>query len=85
MEEMHMNFISISQARSNFAEILNKVFFLGDRYVIRKRNKNIGAFVPIEDLELLESLEDTLDAKEIDKIIAKEEFIDWEDAKKELV
>ncbi len=52
------------------------------RYVIRKRSKNIGAFVPIEDLELLESLEDTLDAKEIDKIIAKEEFIDLEDAKK---
>jgi prevent-host-death family protein len=79
-----MNFISISQARSNFAEILNKVFFLGDRYVIRKRNKNIGAFVPIEDLELLESLEDTLDSKAIDKIIANEEFIDWEDAKKAL-
>ena len=53
-----MNFISISKARSNFAEILNKVFFLGDRYVIRKRNKNIGAFIPIEDLELLETLED---------------------------
>ncbi len=50
--------------------------------MIRKRSKNIGAFVPIEDLELLESPEDTLDAKEIDKIIAKEEFIDLEDAKK---
>jgi len=79
-----MNFVSISKARSNFAEILNKVFFLGDRYVIRKRNKNIGAFIPIEDLELLEFIEDTLDAKEIDKIIAKDEFIDWKDVIKEL-
>ena len=46
LEEIHMNCISISQAWSNFAEILNKVFFLATDMWFAKETKISGHLFP---------------------------------------
>ncbi|MDR3629931.1 MAG: type II toxin-antitoxin system Phd/YefM family antitoxin, partial [Desulfocapsaceae bacterium] len=53
-----------SDVRKDFAEALNRVAFGGERIVLHRRGKDVAVLVPIADLELLEQIEDVLDARE---------------------
>lgn len=44
----------------------------------------MGAFVPKEDLEFLEAMENESDILAAEESFAKNEFIPWEEAKNEL-
>lgn len=50
--------VPVASARSEFADLLGRVFYAGERVVITRRNRRCAALVSIEDLELLEKLED---------------------------
>lgn len=60
--------ITASEARDEFAEVINRVAYGGERVVIRRREKELAAVIPLEDLRLLERLieqeEDRIDAPE---------------------
>ncbi len=66
--------ITASEARDEFAEVINRVAYGGERVVIRRRDKELAAVIPMEDLLLLERLiereEDRIDAEEAEKIMA---------------
>ncbi len=66
--------ITASEARDEFAEVINRVAYGGERVVIRRREKELAAIIPMEDLRLLERLieqeEDRIDAEEAEKIMA---------------
>lgn len=59
--------LSISEARQDFAELVNRVAYRGDRVVIARRGRSLAAVVPVEDLELLEALEDEHDVRAFDE------------------
>lgn len=78
-----------ADARERFDELLRRAVKDKDRVVLTRRGKPVAALVPIEDLELLEAIEDRLDADAFRR--AKEEFersgepaIPWEKIKAEL-
>jgi prevent-host-death family protein len=75
--------ISTSAARQQFAEIVSKAEFGGERTVLHRHKKPVAAVVPIEDLELLERYEDELDAK-LAKRARREKTVAWEHLKKDL-
>jgi len=50
-----------SDARQQFAEMINQVAFGGERIVIHRHGKQLAAVVPIEDMNLIHSLESRLD------------------------
>lgn len=50
-----------SEARQNFAELINQVAFGGERIVIHRHNKELAGVVPMEDLQLLHDLETRVD------------------------
>jgi prevent-host-death family protein len=50
-----------SKAREQFADIINRVSYRGERLVLERRGKRVAALVPVQDLDLLEALEDRLD------------------------
>jgi prevent-host-death family protein len=85
-----MHSITASEARDEFADIINRVAFGRERVTIRRRGKELVAVIPIEDLRLLERLEeaaeDAIDLEEARKILADptEERIPWEDVKRDL-
>ncbi len=85
-----MRSITASEAREEFAEIINYVAYGGERIVIRRREKELAAVIPMEDLRLLERLieqeEDRLDAEEARKVLAdpNDETVPWEEARKEI-
>lgn len=55
------NTISISDARDDFAELVNRVAYGRERVRLVRRGRDLAAMVSTEDLELLESLDDELD------------------------
>ena len=53
--------ISVTKVRENLADIVGEVRFAHKRIKLSSNGKNIGAIVPLEDLELLEAIEDKVD------------------------
>ncbi len=56
-----MTRLPVTEARDNFADLLNKVAYAGDRVLVERHGKPLAAIVSAEDLDLLERLEDRLD------------------------
>lgn len=85
--------ITASEARGEFAEVINRVAYGGERVVIRRREKELAAVISMEDLRLLERLiereEDRIDAEEAEEIMAaiergEEETIPFDQAMREI-
>lgn len=67
----------ISEAREEFSTTVNRVAYGGERVILTRHGKRVAAVVPIEDLELLESLEDALDVEEARRRLADGSETDW--------
>ncbi len=65
--------LSVTEARSHFADILNRVGYGGERIVLQKHDKKLVAIIPVEDLELLEAIEDRIDVLEAEAALAEDE------------
>jgi prevent-host-death family protein len=77
--------IKASEARQDFAELLNRVAYSGERIVLHRRGKNVAALVSLEDLELLKTLEDRLDNQAAEAALAEGgEPVPWEKVKADL-
>ncbi len=53
--------LSTSKARQEFADIVNRAAYGGERVVLHRHKKPVAAVIPIEDLELIERMEDEID------------------------
>ena len=47
-----ISFISVSEARKQWADIVNKVHYKGEVFVLQKHDKNVAALVPFEDFDI---------------------------------
>jgi len=80
-----LNKITIANARKKFSNIINRVAFGNESFVLTRRGEPIAAIVSINELKLLQELEDQIDSEDAWK--AKNETgdpIPWEDLKMEL-
>lgn len=88
--EGHMRRMAASEARRDFAEVVNRVAYGKERVIIGRRGKELAAVIPMADLHLLErlaeKLEDRLDAEDALRVEADErdESVPWEQVKEEL-
>jgi prevent-host-death family protein len=74
-DEHESGHVSVSEARQDFAELVNRAAYRGERVVVVRRGRPIAAIVPIEDVEFLERYEDEMDIK-----LAMEALTDPENA-----
>lgn len=81
MTSQKINFVKF---RQNLSEYLSLTKYRHERFVVTNNGKIMGAFVPKEDLEILEALENEADILAAEEAFARNEFIPWEQAKKEL-
>jgi len=79
-----MTNVSMTKARQDFTDIANRVIFGQERICIKKNNKAAFAFVPVEDVEILEALEDQIDVQAAKAAIKKGKFIDLKVLAKQL-
>ncbi len=59
--------ISVTKVRENLSEIMGEVRYGHKRIKLTSNGKNIGAIIPLEDLELLEAIEDKIDIELAEK------------------
>ena len=80
-----LNKITTADARKKLANIINRVAFGNESFVLTRRGEPIAAIVSMRELKLLQELEDQIDIEDAWK--AKNELgeqIPWEELKKEL-
>jgi prevent-host-death family protein len=79
--------VSVSEARQDFAELVNRAAYRGERLRVSRHGRAVAAIVPIEDLDLLERLEDEIDLRAAREALAdpvNADPIPWEQVKAEL-
>jgi antitoxin Phd len=77
--------ISTADARKKLSNIMNRVAFGKETFVLTRRGEALAALVSVEDLKLLQEIEERMDVE--DAWVARsesEETIAWEELKKEL-
>jgi prevent-host-death family protein len=80
-----MTRIPTSEARLQFAEVINKVAFGGERIRLQRHGKDVAAIVPIDDLRFIEAIEDRMDLDEARAALAeKAPRVSWKRLKKDL-
>jgi antitoxin Phd len=80
-----LNKITTADARKKFSNLINRVAFGNEAFVLTRRGEPIAALISMNELRLLQELEDQIDIEDAFK--AKNEPgepIPWEDLKKEL-
>ena len=55
--------MNTSDVRHEFAEVINRAAYRGERIVLHRRGRDVAAIISLEDLELLERLEDENDVR----------------------
>ncbi len=80
-----LNKISTADARKKFANIINRVAFGNESFVLTRRGEPIAALFSMIKLKLLRELGDQLDVEDAWKAKSEPgEPIPWEELKKEL-
>ena len=62
--ELEATEISASSARQNFSKIVDAVRVAGERIMVTQHGRAVAAVIGVDDLELLQHLEDRMDAAE---------------------
>ncbi|MGD8366125.1 MAG: type II toxin-antitoxin system Phd/YefM family antitoxin [Desulfobacterales bacterium] len=77
--------ISTADARKKFANIINRVAFGKESFILTRRGEALAALVSVEDLKLLQEMEERKDIEDAWQAReTKEETVSWEELKKEL-
>ncbi|MGD1974715.1 MAG: type II toxin-antitoxin system Phd/YefM family antitoxin [Desulfobacterales bacterium] len=80
-----LNKISAADARKKFANIINRVAYGKESFVLTRRGEALAAIVSMEDLKLLQEVEEQMDID--DALKARNEpgeNISWEKLREEL-
>lgn len=81
------NTISVSEARQDFADVVNRVAYGKERVTVVRRGRDLVAIVPMSDVLLLEAIEDELDLTSAREALAGAEGaprIPWADLRAKL-
>jgi prevent-host-death family protein len=62
--------ITVSEARQDFAEVVNRVAYGKERVTVVRRGRDLVAIVPMSDVLLLEAIEDELDLASAREVLA---------------
>ena len=79
-----MGQMTATEARDDFAAVVNRAAFGKERVLLTRRGRELAAVVPLEDVVLLEALEDYLDVAAARQALANpenDERIPWEQVK----
>jgi antitoxin Phd len=79
------NKISAADARKKFANIINRVAYGKESFVLTRRGEPLAAIVSIDDLKLLQEIEEQMDIDDVWKARNEPgENISWEKLREEI-
>ena len=56
-----MNTVTITQARNELSNVVNRAFFVNERTIIARKGENVRAVISVEDFELLQNMDEIED------------------------
>jgi prevent-host-death family protein len=68
---MAVTAVSVAEARSDLAELLNRVAYGKERLVITRHGRELAALVPVEDLQLANRLRRFVARKDVARALAE--------------
>lgn len=66
-----MTKVSTAEARRRFSDVINRASYGKERVALTRNGHTLAVLIPVEDLEMLEALEDRVDAEEASKVLAE--------------
>ena len=63
--------VSVAEARSDLAELLNRVAYGKERLVITRHGRELAAIVPVEDLKAIDRLRRFVARKDVARALAE--------------
>jgi prevent-host-death family protein len=66
-----MTKVSTAEARKRFSDVINRASYGKERVALTRNGHTLAVLIPVEDLEMLEALEDRVDAEEASKVLAE--------------
>jgi len=80
-----LNKISAADARKKFANVINRVAYGKESFVLTRRGEALAAIVSMEDLKLLQEIEEQMDIDDAWKARNEPgENVSWEKLREEL-
>ena len=79
-----MTRVAASKLSEQLPEMLDRIAKNGDRIILRRRGKDVGAIVSVRDLRLLRKIEDHLDNQAADRALREGGRVSWQVLKKKL-
>lgn len=79
--------VSVAEARSGLADLLNRVAYGKERLVITRHGREVAAIVPVEDLKLTERLRRFVSRKDVARALTELETgktASWAQLRREL-
>jgi prevent-host-death family protein len=79
--------VSVADARSDLADLLNRVAYGKERLVITRHGRELAALVPVEDLKLASRLRRFVARKDVSRALAELDAgktSSWEQLREEL-
>lgn len=79
--------VSVAEARSGLADLLNRVAYGKERLVITRHGREVAAIVPVEDLKLTERLRRFVSRKDVARALTELETgktASWTQLRREL-
>jgi prevent-host-death family protein len=66
-----MTKVSTAVARKRFSDVVNRASYAKERVALTRYGRTLAAIVPAEDLDLLEAMEDRIDADDARRVLAE--------------
>ena len=79
-----MEDVSTRDARKNLADLVNRVAYGKERFIVTRHGKGVAALVPLSDVSLLERLRRLLSRKDVKTALEKTQTVSWTELKKDL-
>ena len=76
--------VSTRDARKNLADLVNRVAYGKERFIVTRHGKGVAALVPLSDVSLLERLRRLLSRKDVKTALEKAQTVSWTELKKDL-
>jgi prevent-host-death family protein len=82
-----MDDITAAEARRQWADLLNRVAYGGERVVVTRHGKQLAALVPVDDLRLIDRMRGLLRRRDVRAALKETETLGgvaWESLRREL-
>ena len=80
---VNMTKMTVTEARDNLSDTMNRVAYAGERVILERNGKDLAVIISIEDLRLLEEIENRMDIEMVE-MTRNEPATPWTEVKRNL-